>query len=91
MDPGWEEEICRKQISSAKGKDKDFEFFFFFFLLKAKGATEGFLSREVTRVHMNFRLICQAEVGKQQKRASVGRSGRLWWNKGGGGGSELRQ
>ena len=64
---------------------------FFFFLLKAKGATEGFLSREVTRVHMNFRLICQAEVGKQQKRASVGRSGRLWWNKGGGGGSELRQ
>lgn len=72
------------------GKDKDFDFFFFFLLI-AKGATEGFLSREVMRVHLNFRQICQAEVGKQQKGASVGRSGRLWWNKGGGGGSELRQ
>ena len=32
--------------------------FFFFFSLKAKGATEGFISREVTCVHLNFRQIC---------------------------------
>lgn len=49
MDSGWEEEICRKQISSDMGKD---------FFLKAKGATKGFISREVMCVHLNFRQIC---------------------------------
>lgn len=37
------------------------------------GATEAFVSRRMTRVHLNFRQIGWAEVGRNQKGHSLGR------------------